>query len=110
MPSPGALALLSRALEAPDGAANAVIADHYGDALWAAGEKQKAKDMWELARVSAKRFVDQINAARSQPNADPDLFKVQLAEFRKTLQQADEKLRAVAENREPPIAVQRGVK
>lgn len=108
--SPGALSLLSRALEAPDGADNAVIADHYGDALWAAGEKQKAKDMWELARVSAKRFVDQINAARSQPNADPDLFKVQLAEFRKTLQQADEKLRALAENREPPIAVQRGVK
>jgi Tfp pilus assembly protein PilF len=107
---PGALSLLSRALETPDGADNAVIADHYGDALWSAGEKQKAKDMWELARVTAKRFVDQINAARSAPNADPDLFKVQLAEFRKTLQQADEKLRAVTENREPPITTKRGVK
>lgn len=107
---PGALSLLSRALETPDGADNAVIADHYGDALWSAGEKQKAKDIWELSRVTAKRFVDQINAARSAPNADPDLFKVQLAEFRKTLQQADEKLRAVSENREPPIANKRGVK
>ncbi|HLO41545.1 MAG TPA: hypothetical protein VK176_11025, partial [Phycisphaerales bacterium] len=107
---PGALSLLARAMETPDGADNAVIADHYGDALWSAGERQKAKDMWELARVSAKRFVDQINAARSSPNGDPDAFRVQLAEFRKTLQQADEKLRAVAENREPPIAAMRGVK
>ncbi|MBY0114123.1 MAG: hypothetical protein K2Y21_15000 [Phycisphaerales bacterium] len=106
---PGALSLLARALEGPDGADNAVIADHYGDALWSAGEKQKAKDMWELARVSAKRFIDQVNMARSQPNADPELFKVQLAEFRKTLSGAEEKLKAAAENREPPITRKRGV-
>ena len=107
---PGALSLLARALEAPDGADNAVIADHYGDALWSAGEKQKAKDMWELARVSAKRTVDQINAARNQPNVDPEAFKVQLEEFKKTLNAADDKLKALAENREPPITAKRGVK
>lgn len=107
---PGALSLLARALETPDGADNAVIADHYGDALWAAGEKQKAKDMWELSRVSAKRTVDQINSARSQPGVDPEAFKVQLNEFKKTLGAVDDKLKAVAENREPPITPRRGLK
>jgi Flp pilus assembly protein TadD len=107
---PGALSLLARALETPDGADNAVIADHYGDALWSAGEKQKAKDMWELARVSGKRTVDQINSARSQPGVDPEAFQVQLNEFKKTLNGVDEKLKAVAENREPPITPKRGVK
>jgi hypothetical protein len=107
---PGALSLLARALETPDGADNAVIADHYGDALWSASEKQKAKDMWELARVSGKRTVDQINSARSQPGVDPEAFQVQLNEFKKTLNGVDEKLKAVAENRDPPITPKRGVK
>lgn len=102
----GAVSLLSRALEARDGNDNAVITDHLGDALWAAGETQKAKENWELARVSARRAIDQILAARSQRNLgdDDETYKVELAELRTVLAQTELKLKAVADGKEPKIA------
>ncbi|MBX3389372.1 MAG: tetratricopeptide repeat protein [Phycisphaeraceae bacterium] len=103
---PGAVSLLTRALEARDGNDNAVITDHLGDALWAAGETQKAKDRWELARVSARRAIDQILAARVQRNLgeDDDSFKVELQELRSVLTQTEQKLKALADGKQPEIA------
>jgi len=102
---PGAISLLTRALEARDGNDNAVITEHLADALWAAGETQKAKDNWELARVTARRAVDQILAVRSQRNLgeEDDSFKVELAELRGVLAQTELKLKALAEGKEPTI-------
>jgi len=102
---PGAISLLSRALESRDANDNAVITEHLGDALWAAGESQKAKDYWELARVSAKRTVDQIMAARAQRNLgeDDETFKVELVELRAVLTNTELKLKALADGKEPTI-------
>ncbi|MGH7242080.1 MAG: hypothetical protein ACREJD_01520 [Phycisphaerales bacterium] len=102
----GAISLLTRALEARDGTDNAVITDHLADALWAAGESQKAKENWELARVTAKRSADQIMAVRSQRNLgdDDETGKVELAELRGVLAQTELKLKAVAEGKEPKVA------
>lgn len=102
---PGAVSLLTRALEARDASENAVIADHLGDALWAAGEKQKAKEHWELARVSARRLIDQIMALRqANPGESENAYKVELAELRGVSTQTDLKLKALAEGKEPPVA------
>lgn len=102
---PGAISLLTRALEARDSNENSVITEHLGDAFWAAGETQKAKDNWELARVTARREVDQIVLVRSQRNLpeDDDSFKVQLAELRVVLAQTEQKLKALAEGKEPQL-------
>lgn len=103
---PGAVSLLTRALEARDSNDNAVITDHLGDALWAAGDTQKAKDRWELARVSAKRAIDQILAARAQRNLgeEDETLKVELQELRGVLAQTDQKLKALADGKQPEIA------
>lgn len=103
---PGAVSLLTRALESRDSNDNAVITDHLADALWAAGDTQKAKDRWELARVSARRSIDQILAARAQRNLgeDDESYKVELQELRGVLTQTDLKLKALADGKQPEIA------
>lgn len=105
---PGALSLLFRATEARDAQDNAVIIDHYGDALWAAGEHQKARDQWEMARVAAKRFIDEMAARRVGRNQadDDDEFKAQTAEFRTVVTNTDLKLKAAEAGQAPPIAKQ----
>jgi len=102
---PGAISLLTRALETRDGNDNSVITEHLADALWAAGESQKAKENWELARVTARRSIDQILAVRSQRNLgdDDETYKVELAELRGVLAQTELKLKALAEGKEPQI-------
>lgn len=102
----GAISLLSRALEARDGTDNSVIIDHLGDALWAAGEAQRARENWELANVSARRLIDQILAVRAQRNLgeDDETYKVELAELRTVLEQSDQKLKAIKEGKEPKVA------
>lgn len=102
---PGAISLLTRALEAPDGNNNPVITDHLGDALWAAGEHKRAKENWELAQVTARRTIDQYIAVRSQRNLgdDDDTFKVEVAELRAVLTHTELKLKALADGKEPPL-------
>ncbi len=103
---PGAVSLLLRATEARDAQDNAVIVDHLGDAYWAAGDHQRARDSWELARVSAKRTIEGAQLIRAQRNAgeDDEGFRAQLAEFRAVVTQTELKLKAVADSKEPPIA------
>ncbi len=83
-----AAALLQKAYELPDGK-DAVIIDHYGDALWRAGMQAQAEARWREALATFdQRTTDQPLLADEQ-----------------TLRRALEaKLEAVEAGRQPPIA------
>lgn len=92
----GALSLLRDAVQTPKGRANPTILDHFGDALWAAGEKDQAVAAWARALVAATAELRGARAASLSP--------AELARVRDLAASLEAKAQAVRENRDPPIA------
>ncbi len=100
--TPGAVTLLEKSLALASGDAesadpyNILMAkDHLGDALWAAGEKERAAALWADAAALAGEFVKFAEAQEAEWAA---------GELRSLIARNAEKARAVAEGGEPPIA------
>lgn len=91
----GAITLLKRAANIPDGGANATIIDHLADALWAAGRHDEAVEAWGRAEKSA---TDEI--AKLQGGATPTVLERATAE-RDTIRK---KRQAAAAGEQPAIA------
>jgi Flp pilus assembly protein TadD len=98
---PGAVTLLLRAVGIEDGEASAVIQDHTGDALWAAGRKPEAVDRWRLALSLAQQEAELLRGIGQNAVS-------LLAELRRVASSTRAKLTAVDEGREPEIAAHTG--
>ncbi|MFT5422731.1 MAG: tetratricopeptide (TPR) repeat protein [Phycisphaerales bacterium] len=90
----GAITLLTRASEQTDGAANATIFLHLGDALWRVGRAEEARGAWAQALMLVSR--EQV-----QPRANAQLP----AQVTREIKAARDRLEASRENTgDPPIA------
>jgi tetratricopeptide (TPR) repeat protein len=79
----GALSLLRNAASTQRGRADAIIQDHFGDALWLAGKKQEAMQAWQTAAAIGEQqlqqtrleaeAVDQAQQAQREANPDRDV-------------------------------------
>jgi Tfp pilus assembly protein PilF len=101
----GALTLLKRSHELAQNTpqhreAVPIIASHYADALWAAGRREQAIELWTSAAEDAARIVKNLGAA------DPSVSKTVLAEIEQAGIQAALKADEAHANRHPPIAPQ----
>lgn len=102
---PGAVSLLrlakTRAIEADTtGLTTAPIVDHLGDALWASGDRERAVREWTEAAVLATRASKGVRGL-------PLPLSIEV-EFQELIANANEKVRAASEDREPQIAPQIG--
>ncbi len=92
---PGAVSLLTHATALPEGDTRAVIHDHLGDALWRAGNRERAEAMWLRAQqLLIGELVSLRDSGASQRRAE--LTEIQ------TL--VGDKLDAVRAGREPLLA------
>ncbi len=115
----GAVSLLERAVTAnrtenPQSGGNATILDHCGDALWAAGRREQARERWMAARQSAEAEVALLrNRLRERADA-PDaaaerrLLDVALREANELRLATRRKARAAEQGQEPAIAPRSG--
>lgn len=112
-PVRGAVSLLRRALELARRDENGpfivpVVADHLGDALWAAGEREQAVEVWKEAKETSERAVRELRDLQRRATADSPRFLRSLARQFKEIEGAGngaaEKVAAAGEGREPPIA------
>lgn len=96
----GALSLLKRAIELEhremDDFEDPFIIDHYGDALWADGQRQEAVKQWQLAETKAQRRLQ----GRAD-NQNDDSFSQM---YKKTIESAASKRQAARDGKEPAIA------
>ncbi|MBL8762281.1 MAG: hypothetical protein JNL50_13365 [Phycisphaerae bacterium] len=83
----GAVTLLRRAVSLEGGKENPTLHDHLGDALWRAGNKDQARDVWkkalEFSRVDIRELSQNASAAareRLQKEFDSILAKLQAAD------------------------------
>ncbi len=70
-----------------EGGDDVIIVDHLGDALWRMGQKEEAVRQWRFALEQAQK-----------PQARDD------SEMKRALENLRAKLKAVAENADPPVA------
>ena len=95
----GALSLLKRAIELQerdqDAFADPFIIDHYGDALWAAGQRDAAQAQWQLAESKG-----QANLRMRADNLSEDSYSKLL---KKTIESAVGKRQAAREGKEPAL-------
>ena len=102
----GAVRLLERAVRADQdrtrrssrGYANQTILDHYGDALWAAGQKADAKRAWERAERAANRGAAEIR------NTNPPGRDRLLREADTVRDAVQRKIQSVLRGEDPQIA------
>lgn len=93
----GAVSLLKRAAELQDAGGDGTIIDHYGDALWAAGERDEAARQWRAAGKKASDLLSQVVARGVTESPAVQRLKA-LIESTRTKQQA------VLRGTDPPIA------
>ncbi len=94
----GALSLLRQAAgDRPD---NAVLLDHYADALWRSGDPERRKEAQELWRQAEDRLRREVSFLRADDPVSARMRERSQAQ----LNAVKEKRRAVSENREPPVA------
>lgn len=86
----GAVTLLKKAVDLPNGTQDPTILDHLGDALWRIDERGEAVRKWEAARTIARDIL----ARRS------DL----IAEFGRVLEGLERKIQAAGEGAQPAVA------
>lgn len=79
----------------------AILADHLGDALWAAGRREEAVAAWEKATASPESLRESVNAVSPFEVELPEDLPADLIEVRDA---AMRKTRATREDREPAIA------
>lgn len=101
--TPGAVSLLTRALKLAQNPSNQdpefeipILSAHLGDALWLAGDHQRAIDSWRQTVRLGKQAVDQF---ANDPSADPVID-----ELRKSVQAAQRKIDAALADRQPDLA------
>lgn len=93
----GAVSLLRRAVELQGDSGDGTIIDHYGDALWAAGEREEALRQWNAA---ARRAGEILARARQNGLVDsPGVRRIQ-----SLIESIRAKQAAVARDDDPPIA------
>lgn len=106
----GAMALLAEATREARSAqlplAVPILSDHFADSVWAAGQRQRAINIWEQAAQEAEKFIaeaaDRLGEERvRQLKAVP---QSPLGELQTMADSARAKARAAKEDREPPIS------
>ncbi len=95
----GALSLLKRAAELPEGQQDGHILDHYGDVLWRVGNKDEAKRMW---RQAERWVLMEIAAMEARGNDAP---AARLARERALVGVIRGKIKAADEGGEPAVAL-----
>jgi tetratricopeptide (TPR) repeat protein len=102
----GAVTLLKQALALAEqqdetGMTGAFTADHYGDALWAAGQREGAITAWNGAATRAETVMERfVNS--------PLPLHLEL-ELQNLIEQSREKVRAASEDRRPDIQPYEGM-
>ncbi len=99
----GAITLLRRAVETGTGAKNGTLHDHLGEALWAAGRRDAAKEIWTKAEALLGDDVNQLKQSAAAPAAA-------VARANKELDSVRAKRRAAAEGSEPALTPMRSRK
>lgn len=95
----GAVSLLRRAVEQMSRNGDGTIIDHLGDALWASGNHEEAKNQW---RVANRRAQELLSAANSRGSPDSPAAQ----RLKGLVDSTNKKQRAVLQGREPAIAPQ----
>ncbi|MBK7405231.1 MAG: hypothetical protein IPJ41_11510 [Phycisphaerales bacterium] len=93
----GAVTILTTATTLADGSTNPTIYDHLGDALWRAGDTDRAQAMWLRAQQLLVQRLTQIRGAGNEA------LRQQLTD---SAGSTGAKLDAVRAGKEPPIAPQ----
>ncbi|QOJ01249.1 MAG: hypothetical protein HRU70_12435 [Phycisphaeraceae bacterium] len=96
--SEGAVSLLIRARLADGDDDNTEMMDHLGDAHWAVGKREEALDFWGRASRLADGFLAELRAQGASDQSRQVKF------FQGIRRASQEKLKAVKEGRDPPIA------
>jgi tetratricopeptide (TPR) repeat protein len=114
--SPGAIALLERAIDASGADVSPEVLDHYGDALWRAGRADAATDVWQRVEqmlhdpAFRTRTVRAMTVIQSQGwgllVADPD--ELYDRNYGALLEKVQSKLERADQGEEPPVAPQFG--
>ena len=91
----GAVTLLKKAVENPDGRNDPVILNHYADALWREGNHDEAVKTWKLINTAYDTLISQAKqGGDDQVKAIEDLYHP-------VVEEADAKILAVANGDEP---------
>jgi len=106
----GAIALLSMAIQeaakSKNFAAEPVLRDHLGDAMWASGDRERAIALWSEASTQADGVLKVVEE-RVAPERAREILSAGAspwAELRKVSIAARDKINAAREDREPPIS------
>ncbi|MCB9845439.1 MAG: tetratricopeptide repeat protein [Phycisphaeraceae bacterium] len=92
---PGAVSLLRKAIELAGDSPSAEMLDHFGDALWLAGDRQAASDAWRRALERAD--ADRAKLTDASPQHLRDGLDADIAAIRGKLEDS-------ASGREPAVA------
>lgn len=99
----GAITLLKRAVETAAGKRNGTLHDHLAEALWAAGQRDAAKEAWTRAEALLSDDVNQLKQSASAPAAA-------IERATKELEGVRAKRRAAAEGNQPSLTPMRSRK
>lgn len=99
---PGAVTLLTLAVEEQGGVQDATILDHLGDALWQAGERPQAIARWRSARAIMEQELSMWERGRLPDQEGPEPPAVVRARAERAL--VVSKIAAAEEGKEPPVA------
>ncbi len=103
----GAITVLERAAAMAFNRSSAEVQDHFGDALWAAGQQQRAEGRWRATEALLEEQIDTLNRQLNQFQAARDqrvaAAEAALNQAQSDLEKVRAKLAAVRQGEAPEI-------